>query len=240
MALRAAIAALVLMGSAPAVAGGWEFSAAPYLLLPNMGGKSEIGRFSVNVDVDPTDIFSHLNIGGMALLNANNGTWGVGADLSYMNLDTTSDERDLSINGHQGAYAFQLERRVHPMVWAYAGARVNDIGARLEGTGPLGNGRDARRGATWVDPIVGFHAAMPFSDKWRLNVTADMGGFGAASDFVVNFWPTVGLRMGKGGEANVGYRVIYMNYETGSGDRHFVYDVVTFGPTIGFKWTFGN
>lgn len=217
---------------------GWQFSFEPYFMAPSMDGKSGIGPLDVRVSSSPSDIFSNLNWGIMGLLEINNGRFGLAFDGTYMNLETERDGLIDTIGGHQGAYSVTALVRIQKHAEAYAGIRVNDLGVRLSGTGPLGNPREASRSESWVDPIIGMRVNLPLSRTTDFTMLADVGGFGIASDISVQAWPTIGFRLSDSIRAKVGYRLVYTQYETGEGANRFEYDVLTYGPTVGVKFTF--
>jgi hypothetical protein len=239
---RSAAAAAALLAAAiatPAAAQGWSFVFEPYFMAPYMDGKSGIGPLDVNVSSSPSDIFSNLNWGAMGLFELNNGRFGLVVDLTYMNLETTSDRRFLeSIGGHQGGYSVTGLVRVQEHAEAYAGVRINDLGVRLAGTGPLGTPRSASRNESWVDPIVGMRVNLPFSRTVDFTMLADVGGFGIGSDITVQAWPTLGFRLSDSIRAKLGYRLIYTGYETGEGPDRFSYEVLTHGPSLGVQFRF--
>jgi hypothetical protein len=248
----AATAAAALAIAAPANAGDWNFIVSPYFLAPNMDGKAALGRLETSVSQSPADIFSNLNWGFMGSVEANNENWGFNLDVNYMNLDLTPDARNrLAATGHQSAYTATVLKRVHENAWVYAGVRYSDMGVKFAcQTQCLPNGGiaipgaitvpavDATRNEDWVEGLVGFRAELPFNDKFGLTFTADAGGFGAGSDISVNVWPQVGWRFGGNTKAMLGYRLIYVKYENTEGNRPFVYDVLTFGPTLGLEFRF--
>jgi hypothetical protein len=69
-------------------------------------------------------------------------------------------------------------------------------------------------------------------------MVADVGGFGIASDISVQAWPSVGFRLSDSIRMKLGYRLLYTKYESGEGMERFVYDVLTYGPTVGVKFQF--
>lgn len=238
--------------AAPAAAKEVEYLITPYLLIPNLNGKTGIGPAIATVDADPSDIFSRLNWGIMGSAEVNNGTWGLKADIIYSNLDVTNDgTRNFSINGGQGLYTLRLQRNLAEGFWVYAGARLNTLSVDLgcnniscEVTLPpdLVN-RGIKASDNWVDPIVGFQLDKNFSDRVRFLFEADVGGFTVGSKVAFNVWPQVGIRVGRTGTALIGYRIIYVDYETrvGSTDLRnpeFVWDMNMFGPTIGYQFRF--
>lgn len=221
----------------PVAAQDWHFVGTPYFMVPTMDGRAAIGPVDARVSTSPSDVFSNLNWGIMGLFEVNNGQSGVNLDVSYMNLDVTDDRTRASINGHQGAYAATVLYRVHPYAELYAGGRLNNIGATLDTNGP-GGARSASRSKSWIDPIIGVRAVLPFNEKVDLSVLADIGGFGVGSDHAAQLWPSLGIRLGARTKLMAGYRLIYTDYQDGEGASRFVYDVLTYGPTIGFQTTF--
>lgn len=233
-----ASAAVAAVAAVPARAEGWEFSLTPYFMAPLMDGKAAVGPVDINVSASPSDIFSNLNWGAMGILEANNGKFGFAVDLTYMDLSAEGPGGRAEFDGHQGAYTPMVLMRVHKNAEAYVGARINNIGAGISGTGPLGNPRSANRTETWVDPLIGIRTNFQLNRTIDLTVMADVGGFGVASDYAVQAWPSLGFRLGNTSKAIVGYRAIYVSYETGSGLDRFVYDVLTHGPTVGVQFRF--
>jgi hypothetical protein len=222
----------------PAQAEGWAFSLTPYFMAPLMDGKAAVGPLDINVSASPSDIFSNLNWGAMGIIEANNGKFGFAVDLTYMNLETEGPGGRATLSGHQGAYTPMVLARVDKHAEVYVGARINNINAGISGTGPLGNPRSASRTETWVDPLIGVRTNFQLSRTIDLSVMADIGGFGIASDYAVQAWPTFGFRLGNTSKAILGYRAIYVSYSNGSGPDRFVYDVLTHGPTLGVEFRF--
>jgi hypothetical protein len=239
MKLALACAAIAACSAAPAAAQDtWEYSITPYLMAPNMDGDAAIGPLDFGVSSDPSDVFSNLNWGFMGISEANNGRIGVALDVTYMNLKDKRDGILDNVGGHQGAYTGMVLARLGEHVEGYVGARVNDLGVRIQATGPGGNTTVAARGKSWVDPLVGVRATLPLGETTDLTVLADAGGFGVSSDIALQFWPTVGFRLSDNARAQVGYRLAYTDYQSGTGLSRFKYDVLTFGPTVGVKFSF--
>ena len=239
--IRTITLTLAIATAAPATAAEWEFIVNPYFMAPAIDGDLGVGRFDAKVGASPSDVFSRLNWGVMGTVEANNGEWGFNLDVNYLNVDATDDrKRRFSVNGHQAAYTATVLRRVHPAAWVYVGARLSDMGIRLDCNTdcPVVGDRSARRNKQWVEYLAGFRATLPFNDRVDLTVNADVGGFGIGSEVSVNAWPQLGLRISKRAKAMLGYRMIYVKHESGEGASRFVYDALTFGPTIGAEFRF--
>jgi hypothetical protein len=117
------------------------------------------------------------------------------------------------------------------------GARYTYLRSKvhLEIQGPLGNTRtlDADNSRDWVDPIVGGRLLWRPTQKWLMSLRTDVGGFGLGSDITFNINAEVAYRIYKGIYANAGYRALYMDYETGSGNDKFAFDMWIHGPWMG-------
>ena len=95
--------------AAPAPADHWEFTIAPYILMPNMQGSTGIGSLPpVSVDANPSDIFSHLQSGAMLYFQVKKGKWAFATDALFMDLqqDLTPDggRASGSVKMHQAAW----------------------------------------------------------------------------------------------------------------------------------------
>jgi len=136
----------------------------------------------------------------------------------------------------QGAYAFTGLRALNDRVDLTFGARWNAIKGNIEFKGPLA----ATVGETkqWVDPIVGLKIHQRLGGRWHLGLVADIGGFGAASKFAWQVFPTLAVDVGKRARLGFGCRALGMDYKTGSDSTLFRYDVIANGPVLGMSFNF--
>ena len=92
---------------------------------------------------------------------------------------------------------------------------------------------------SWVDPFLGGRYNYPFSREWKLLVRGDIGGFSIGSKFTWNLVVGVDWRPANLG-VFFGYRAWSVDYESGSGDSLFKYDVIRHGPALGVTFMFGG
>lgn len=231
---RTGAVGLALAVASPALAqdDGWHFRVAPYVIAPSMDGEVVLRGREADVDVGPEDVFSHLNIGFQGYFEASNGAVGFALDAIYMDLDATDDDRLAEIDATQSAITPMVFARVAPHLDLYAGARFNSIGGDADFQGPLGL-QTIEQDKSWVDPLVGVRFAAPIGEKWNFEIAGDVGGFGVGSDIAVNVWPMVGYEISSNAQIAFGYRILYTDYESGTGTNRFAYDVLTTGPVIG-------
>ena len=224
-------------GSAGKSSDEWKFTLAPYLILPYMNGTTAVRGREVEVDVSPSEIFSNLQFGAMGYFEARKAKWGAGVDAVYMALGTDIDRPSANVDVNQGAYTFLGLRQLNEKVDFLFGVRWNVLQGKIGFKGPLltGTFEDTKQ---WVDPIVGLKFKQRISGRWHFTLEGDIGGFGAGSDFAWQLWPMIGVDVGKRATLGVGYRVLSMDYVTGSGDQQFKYDVVTQGIVLGMAFKF--
>lgn len=82
---------------------------------------------------------------------------------------------------------------------------------------------------SWVDPFVGLRGRYQLTDKFYLAGRGDIGGFGVSSDMTWNLFGAVGMEVRDGVSMELGYRYLYVDYESGG----FRMDVATKGPFVG-------
>jgi hypothetical protein len=98
--------------------------------------------------------------------------------------------------------------------------------------------RNAEVSATWYDPMLIARIKNAPGKKFIYQFRGEIGGFGIGSDFAWQLQAYAGYRFSKLFQVTGGYRIISLDYEKGSGDSRFLYDVDTFGPSIRFGFNF--
>ena len=120
---------------------------------------------------------------------------------------------------------------------AMAGARYTYLRSRVEfaAAGPLiGVQRTIDGSKNWIDPIVGGRVLWNLYKSWQVNLEADIGGFGAGSDFSSNLNAGVYYRITDWLLLWGGYRGLYTNYDK----NHFKFDAWIHGPYLGVGFEF--
>lgn len=227
-----------LHAQTPANADALQVIVAPYFLAPYMDGTLTIGTVEALVNASPGDIFDKLQFGAMLLVEVRKGAWGGTLDGLYMNLEqgATRENVAATATAKQGAVDVSAFRTVLPAVDVLLGARVNALDAGLTAPTP---GADIEASKTWVDPLVGVRLWAPIpGPAWRVGLRADVGGFGLGSKLAYQLYPMVAFRPTALLSIQLAYRVLAMNYESGSGAGAFVYDMTIFGPQLGLGFHF--
>ncbi|OLU04383.1 hypothetical protein BVK86_07380 [Pseudomonas reinekei] len=120
---------------------------------------------------------------------------------------------------------------------ALAGARVWHISNRMKVTGSLGGlskSASYRESFGWVDPLVGLRAFLPITQKLSVQGQADIGGFGAGSDFTWSALVTVNYAFRDSLSTSVGYKLLDVDYDYNG----HLYDTRLSGPALGMTYQF--
>lgn len=232
------IAVLLCASPVAAQSDTWEVTFAPYLMAAGMDGTVTVRGHEADVNVSAKDVFSNLQFGVMGLVVARKGDWGVAGDAIYAALGGTAETPPANIDFDQGLFTFMGMRRLSPIADLTFGLRWNLLRGQIGFKGPLQ--LEVKKTKQWVDPIVGVILRSPERGRWHAHLIADVGGFGAGSDFVWHLFPTVGVRVGKRSSLEFGYRFLHTNYKSGDGNDLFKFDVLMQGPVIGSTIKFGS
>ena len=92
----------------------------------------------------------------------------------------------------------------------------------------------------WVDGAVSFRATTELNDLWRLRSVGLVGGFGIgeASQLALGLEVSVGRRLGENTRLWIGYRLLSIDYERGSGSRKRHLDMTMHGLIVGVGYAF--
>lgn len=239
----------------------WQFTMLPYLWMTGLQGDVTVKGISSEVDVGFDDILDALDFAGQIHLEVQRGRWGLFLDPTYMKL--SADEDVSSARGYLGAdvdvsleqwlvefggFYRAIERPIgddqtrHIAVDVLAGARYiylkGDI--EIQGTGPLGIRIERDDSKDWLDPMIGARVFLDLTDRLILGLRGDVGGFDVSnsSDFAWNVLAALGYKLSDNMTLWAGYRYMDIDYDDGSGNNLFEYDVELSGPIVGLAVKF--
>jgi opacity protein-like surface antigen len=221
----------------------WRFRITPYGWLPSTSGSIGAGPLSADAGVSSSKIISNLQIGAMLDVEIAYKRWSLENDIVYARLVASNDKTQ--------PFFGELKSTVYQLFWtSYLGYRVIDterftmdlqggfrlisLGADLELTPGLLNGRSRYYTRTWVDPIIGLRTRTYLTDWLFIPIRGDIGGFGANSELTWQALAGVGFQISRWFGIVVGYRGLGYQYD----QANFRYDVNTHGPIIGLDFTF--
>jgi hypothetical protein len=230
----------------PPPAHDWTFTLAPYVWAS--GIKGDVGLFGLppqEVDASFSDVIKNFDIGAMAVMEARNGRFFVGADILYVKLGTEIDTpfgaiadsvevtaTSFMFTGLAG-YSLIYDETVNLDV--FAGARVWYSDTTFDLNNPCGICPDsANDGDTWVDPLVGVKGRAELGSNFYVTAWGMIGGFGVSSDLMWDILGGIGYQFSDTFSVVAGYRAVSVDYENDG----FVYDVVQQGPIFGAVFRF--
>ncbi len=253
--LRAlAIAVLLLLGVSPhaSAADDWDFAIAPYVLAPNISGKTSLGRFvnGADIDVDTKDILRNLDLGAMIHGEVRHKSgFGAIVDYSFMDLSGTNNAplvpgakiKSEVFQGILEAYgSYRFDAAPEHKIDVYGGIRWWQIEMKAKRYNAPSPDISSQRNEDWVDPVIGARWVAEWFPGFRTSLAADIGGFGVGSDFTNSVQGLVIYDPWENVSFAAGYRALWVDYSTGDAGTqdHFSYDTVTHGPQLGVIFRF--
>ena len=219
----------------------WEFSLAPmYLWAVSIDGDQTVKGNKVDLDVSFSDIWDNLN-GALTFHfeGVHKQRWGFLTDLNYivLNPEESTPAGDIEIDFTEILFElagfYRITRGAHAFD-GLGGLRYSSMDVDLDLPGPL---PDVDQRKDWVDPYIGLRWQWKFAEKWGTNLRGDIGGFGIGSDFTWNLVGMVDFKPWEHVSLFGGYRALYQDYSTGSGDKKFAFDATMQGPILGLNIT---
>lgn len=241
----------------------WQAFVAVYLWAVGMNGELGIGNTTADIDVSFGDILDNLDIGAQLHIEVWWKKWIFFVDPLFMKLSSNGSQTsiigtrkadaevkmflmDLAIGYRVAEFALTQNTKSNDFkTWpaiavdVYGGGRILRVENTLDLTldTPIGQRKESIGvDETWFDFIVGTRFIFDFTENLLLSVKTDIGGFGLgfSSDIDWNFVANVGYTLPWWGVTPyVGYRVLYIDYEDGSGNNRFAYDIWHTGPQVG-------
>ena len=221
----------------------WDFRLAPmYLWAVSIDGEMTIRGVPVDVELAFSDAIKDLD-GALTFHfeGVYKQRWGFFTDLMYIRLnpdDEPTPVGDISIDIEEtlaelgGFYRWTIGAHA---IDGLGGLRYMSMRGDLGLPGPL---PDVDQRKDWVDPFIGVRWNWRFADRWGLRLRSDVGGFSIGSRLTWNGMGLIEFQPWKHVAFGGGYRVLYQDYDTGSGQNRFSYDATMSGPMLGLdiKW----
>lgn len=237
----------------------WEVQFTPYFWVADLEGDATLRGRTGPVDVGFSDIWDNLDFAFMGRVEAWQGKWGLFVDGLYMDLGSEFSTPQGLVSADIDFKMTVLEFGIGHRLWeTQVGEETNqklsfDLlgGGRymnIEGEvdiipgGPLGilPGRTFGRREEWVDPIVGGRLRWDIDEKLAAGVRFDFGGFdiGEGSNLTWNLLAGIDYKLKENMSLKAGYRILDLDYDSGSGTNEFGLDVQFRGPFLGLTYSF--
>ncbi|MGB3900127.1 MAG: hypothetical protein WA973_16440 [Mesorhizobium sp.] len=240
----------------------WTLQVTPYLWAAGLDGHISPFRRGPTIGVEKSfsDVMDDLNFGGFINVWGRYDRFVFSGDIMYVdttdshgvgplpslpipgvgeippggNIDAKVDTRQFTATLMGG---YRVVDTPQFTLDALGGARFwyisNDV--RLTGSfGPISGSVSYGESFGWVDPLVGLRAFLPLTEKLSVQAQADIGGFGAGSDFTWSALATVNYVVNDRLSGSVGYKVLDVDYNRNG----HVYDTRLSGPVLGMTYRF--
>jgi hypothetical protein len=237
----------------------WQFRATLPIWVPSISGSFGSGGTTIDADRGGSGIDGELSLVSetateldfffVGRFAARKGPWSIVAEGYYADITQTIDwrVRDQDAAGSLAAGIFRAygawqscsplgDSPCAPMlaVGPAAGVRVYSIDIDVDpATGP-----SIARSKIWVDPIIGIKADLTFANGAEIRTIADLSGVIAGSDLSWSFAAELSWPLGRGWSVEVGWTILDIDYETGTGADQFGVNLHLSGPNLSFSYEF--
>ncbi|WP_166825701.1 hypothetical protein [Thalassoroseus pseudoceratinae] len=226
--------------------------------VPEMHGTTTVRGRTANVNVSTREIFesiSDFNFIFSGQLEVSYKKWGFLANGYYYNLGVDRSvlpRIDLTAGFAQAIVDFAAIYNVSEDIgltdWNQSmeadvllGGRYNLLDTNeITITGPRGRSVTAAGSRQWVDPIIGGRFRAPVTDDFWLTFRGDVGGFGigSCSQLTYNIEALGRFQCSEHCQLSLGYRLLDIDQEQGSGNNRFAYDMQLRGPIVQLGFQF--
>lgn len=224
----------------------WQHSIEIYALALNIRGDTSIVNLSTDVNVDPSFIMDHLDMGAMLRLEGiYDNQWGYYVDYSFMKLSSKAD----SVIGNSGLLKGEVDirqgvletkgfKRYHydfGSIDYMVGFRWwdNDIDTKLYSSGGLIN-NSRSLDEDWIDYLIGVRWTQKLNASWQTHASLDIG-LGSDTDFTSGLLLGARYQINDWSDLNIAYKSTWVDY---SNPGTFSYDTASQGFLVGWAGYF--
>lgn len=220
----------------------WQFKVIPFVWVPATDIQVSYGSRSLGTTVSPSQTVSKLQFALAGAVAAQKGEWGIMGEGLYANLANDVQFRNVtgSLRSNQtllqASGTYRLLDDDGLSLDAVAGLRFYDFGftnSFIRDGVVFTQNFDAHHSKSWLDPLVGLRANIPFNKELSLNVYGDVGGFGVGSDFSWRAQAVFGYSISECVDLNLGYAALGARLSQGVGADFLKFDFKNYGPVMG-------
>lgn len=239
----------------------WNIEFTPYFWAAEIKGDATLRGRTGPVEVGFSDLLDNLDIAFMGRLEAWKGEWGLFLDGLYMDLGAEFTTPRGLVSADMDVKMTILEFGLGYHLWEtqvgkegsqklsfdlLGGGRYINLEGELDvrTNGPLSDiiavGRTFRGRQEWVDPIIGGRLKWGINEKLAAAVRFDFGGFniGNGSNLTWNLVAGIDYKLKENMSLKAGYRILDIDYDSGSGNKEFGIDAQFRGPIFGLTIKF--
>lgn len=207
----------------------WRFRATPYIWTMALKGDTNIGGIPIEIDEGIRDVLGQLDFAFEFSLEAQKGNLIFTGDSHLASLTKDLDFPPGTFNTRQAIVSAAAGYRFSERYDLYAGFRYYNVRSKSDFAAFPNFSGDGQ----WVDPLIGGRVRVPLSERLNFALRGDVGGFGAGSKVGWMVQPTLTWSVNSKVSLLGGYRHLFVDYETGSGQDFYAFKVHHTGPGFG-------
>jgi hypothetical protein len=216
----------------------WQFLLAPYLWAVNINGDITARGVEGDINLGFDELLDQVDIAAQVHFEAKKDKWAFILDSTYVE---ASDD-----NARVGSAPAEteLEYLMTELLTAYRFSPKWEVigGLRswdMENIVTIGGGPRVKQSTDWVDLVAGARFTTKLTDKWSFVGRGDIGGFGISdsSDISLGASALFFWHFSKNDSLVLGYRILTLDREDGSGANKFEVDLTQDGPIVGVAFT---
>jgi opacity protein-like surface antigen len=237
----------------------WDVNVQPYIWIPaSIKGDSTVSGSTASLDLSFSDVIDDFDkiFAVTGRVEAWKGDWGIIFDGMYVTLESEFEvqpftgprQMDVTVEVDQALVDLAVGWRAYEQPLDAAdpdgprlrfdvigGMRYQYLKQEIDlSPTTLGTSKD------WVEPMIGGRASIRLNDTWTIAARADASGFGigSASELTWSLVGGVDITFSPTFDLKLGYRLLDIDYDNGSGADEFGMDVRMHGPYIGASFRF--
>lgn len=221
----------------------WKYSFSPYLWFAGTDGNITAGGETYPVDMSFSDVLDDLDLAMMFRFEGWKAKWGYYLETFF--IDTTSrfttngtlllkvdvDMWIIDLGAGYRIHEFTTEKGLPGTFDLLAGIRYYDSSTDLFEieAGNFSSGTD------WTDFVIGGRLSYPLSEQWIFRLRGDLA-FGG-SDLTWNAVAAFDYKWKENWSLLIGYRILDIDYEDGSGANRKAFDLQMDGPALALTYS---
>ena len=219
---------------------GWDLTVTPFAWGAEQRGTVTARGVEASADIDFSDLLDVADVVAAMGFEARRGRFALQLDGLYLDIEEEVDGRLLDIDVGLEQLIMQSFAKYRVLEEPFqlellGGARYYRLETEIDFARlPL----DSEQDRDWLDPLVGMSLATDLTDALQFTFRGDFGGFGVGSDRMWSAAGTFIYRMNDRWKLHLGYNILSLDYDDGSGSDLFEYNVKQRGPVLAFSYRF--
>lgn len=221
----------------------WKYNAGIYGWFAGLKGTVGIANLDQQIDASVSELLKNLKFTAGGHFEARNPLVSLIADVFYVGIGKDAQvsiqtplSRMEALNGSVNLDEWIIEGaagyRISEVFEVLVASRLYSISVDIS----VQNNNPTSSNKTWADIFLGARYSTNFAKKWYASLRVDAGLGGSKFAWFGN--ATIGYRFSKLFSIAIAYRILSLDYDSGSGIDYFKYDVTTLGFGLAAVFSF--